>query len=256
MITDIARDYGLENCEISAKEDLFTGDNFMGDITRVKITPAKTSGLKSIGLFMKHAPACSIAREFNPIAQFYRTEAYMYNRVLPTFHRLQNDYKIPVSQRFRTAKCYKAITEEFKEKIIMQDLSCEGFMMWDKRKPFNTEHTAKIVQYLAKFHASSFVLKEQEPIMFAKFTENLCNSMNYGVKVRESVPANILKTLCIVDDPSTRKKVEDFAAKSGDIMDRVLDATNTVPYNVICHGDCWGNNMLFHYMVNNKICLF
>lgn len=102
--------------------------------------------------------------------------------------------------------CYKSITTEPTESLFFEDMNLSEYVMIDKDE-LTSEHVYVVMRTLAKFHAISFALKDQEPEKFAE----LLNGLNeiFFVRGENSVFAdqiNYAQTIafnCITDDSDT-----------------------------------------------------
>lgn len=102
--------------------------------------------------------------------------------------------------------CYGAITTEPIETLFFEDMSQTDYMMIDKDE-VTPEHVLIVMKTLAKFHAISFALKDQEPEKFAE----ILNGLNeiFFVRGENAIFAdqiNYAQTIafnCITDDCDT-----------------------------------------------------
>lgn len=138
-----------------------------------------------------------------------KTEFYsiILPQVLPYFREYQQLKGIPTAQMFTEYPvCYKSIKTEPIESLFFEDMNLTEFMMIDKDQ-LTTEHVLIVMRTLAKFHALSFALKDQEPEKFSELLHGL-NEI-FFVRGENSVFAdqiNYAQTIafnCITDESDT-----------------------------------------------------
>lgn len=252
LIDQIASEVQFKDYQIVFKEQDFTGDNYCGEIIRVQIKPVNNDE-KGLNLIVKKAPTGGTSRSTMPIHDVYVAEMFAYTDIIPAFYRLNDEFKVPSEERFLTANFYKGLNEEFKEIIILKDLSDDGFIMSNKRTPLDYDHAALVLQNMARIHAGSFVMREKYPKQFSKLTDHIPKEANFGEQMM-SMLENIARTyLHRIECPKNKSKLDSFLGKTKERFYEKLDSSLSEPYNVICHGDSWNNNMLFKY---NKVHIF
>lgn len=250
VVKDIADELNITDYEIDFQKQEFTGDNFLGEIVRVKINSINYNNpFKPINLILKLAPQSSVTRNGLPIISFYENEILFYTNIVPIIEKLQEEQDVPINDSISFPKFYRGILEEFKELMVLTDLSPEGYILRDKKLPLDYEHLTMIIQNLARLHAASFFLKEKDPEVFKKCSQHLPKTMNYGENFAKMIVIMAEKVLPLITDQTNKSKFKFFVDGVAQNVHNYLDASLTEPYNVICHGDAWNNNMLFQYEV-------
>lgn len=170
-------------------------------------------------------------------------EMEMYEKTLPEFERvleLGND-DINVFPKVI------GIDRHF-EVIVLEDLAQKKFVMADRIKGLDQEHTMMALRKLARLHAASVIIQKKDPKAFANidkgfFTrstnvfhvmfESLCDAMIEEVATWKGFEYYSQKL------PNVRKNLISNAQKSFDCADEEL--------NVLNHGDLWTNNLMYRY---------
>jgi len=142
---------------------------------------------------------------------------------------------------------YKGILEEFKELVAMRDLSDDGYVLRDKKVPLDYEHITMIIKNLARLHAVSFFLREKDPELFKRCSEHVPKTLNYGDTFEKIIIMMPEKVQSRIVDQTNKSKLKSFGGAVVQNIHNYMNASLTDPYNVICHGDLWNNNILFKY---------
>lgn len=265
LLADIAKKEGFENFDESCV-DLNSGssqdDGFFGNLVAVTISD-KTVGecngnsgkqLTSLHLLCKLIPANEETRvEMNMDAIFAR-ETFFYQNVLPAFEKFQLAKGLNASNGFLGfPKCYACVCDESKDEfvIVMEDMRARNYGMWPKKQPVDLGHVQSVLKEMAKFHAVSLALNDQQPEVFQKLKTvyDLFRSLmkrqtfiNYFNGSHERA-VNILEERL----PQHAPKFRSIWENAGPLLDKVLDGDVFEPYSVLVHADCWNNNILFKY---------
>lgn len=167
-------------------------------------------------------------------------------KVLPYFKKFQEeDRNIYIDSFHEFPECYKTITTEFNECLFIEDLTQTNFKMID-RDAVTPEHILLVMKTMAKFHAVSFAIKNQEPEKFAEIVSNLdeviftrgennefANLMNQGeifaMNCTDDEDVHLVKALLHL-----------YQTNQYDLMTELV---KTEPYSIVLHGDLWLNNM-------------
>lgn len=157
-----------------------------------------------------------------------------------------------MDQFFNYPNLILANTTAGHEFILLNDLVSFGFRNSERPKPLNYERCQLVMENLAKFHAISFAMKNQQPHKFNEIARNLQETIfvhpinelfnQFLVKKIE----NALTTLDRDDDCYTREKMIEFGENISELMVKCVDAKED---SVICHGDCWISNLMFRNKV-------
>ncbi|XP_063888968.1 uncharacterized protein LOC135115860 [Scylla paramamosain] len=188
---------------------------------------------------------------------FIKEAAFYYN-IVPLINA---ELEAMGQEPLRLPACYVNHSVEGEQVLMMRDLRTDGFKMFDRKKGMDKAHTTLVIRELARLHAASVIAQDKmsEPIedthdfllmdfdtveipggdkMFEMvFASNLTN----GAKMAEKIGGY-------------EKVAEWLNSKSKEGMAMFIDCirTKNEPFNVLCHGDCWNNNILFKYDETGK----
>ncbi|XP_065163569.1 uncharacterized protein [Atheta coriaria] len=235
------------------------GDGYMSFLTRVDIT---TDDDKEVHVVMKGAPRIEEFRKLTPVHDAFLRETLFYEEVVPTFRKFQTE-TCPVREPFdATAKFYHACKDNMKEVLVMENIKTKGFKLWDRMKYMDNQHIELVLKTYGKYHAVSYAMQQQDPEGYARLKEKMILDVfrldNVDPAMFEIFDAALQRVKPLfADDAKASKKLNDY--RPIEIWEAMIQDLGDYP--VICHGDCWVNNMMFKYDdVNDptkptKICL-
>ncbi|XP_013097757.2 uncharacterized protein LOC106080772 [Stomoxys calcitrans] len=235
------------------------GDNYMGIVYRIDVC-ATNLEKRNMKLILKVPPQNPLRRnQFFARPGFLR-EALAYDHFLPLAYEFQTAKDLKACSIFcEYPKCHFTMTEEFNEAICMNDLQETGYYMHDRFEALTYEHVALVMVIYGKLHATSLAMKDQTP---EKLT-TLKQIVDIFVQRKddpqlndyfESLKKSALGSLDRKRDSDYWCKLTSYFQQGTfyELMLKLLHVNGSEPYAVVCHGDCWINNILFKYE-NGKV---
>lgn len=240
------------------------------------------NGQNEENIFLKVAPDNRVRRErFHVRASFLR-EIFVYKEVktkvvhtnrsrkrsgfqflfvsclqiLPLFREIQISNEIrAIDDQFRAyCECFHSIDSDMNEALFLEDLGQQKFKMLNHRiEAMSMDHARLVLTALGQLHGISFVLKNQSAAEFAQLVQQMpevfiCSSDEYLREFFEELKIRILGSLDPMEDSAIISKLQHlFGASHFEVARSCVDGLIAEPYAVICHGDCWNNNILFKY---------
>nr|XP_034178777.1 uncharacterized protein LOC117603563 [Osmia lignaria]XP_034178778.1 uncharacterized protein LOC117603563 [Osmia lignaria] len=139
--------------------------------------------------------------------------------------------------------------------LILEDLSVLGFRMANRQLGLDMDHALMALRGIARFHAASVALCEKEPKYKEQYRKGMI-SIEYPEEMHTYIPSTLKAMADEVEKwPELGKpyadKIRAFAPNSYRKGAEAL-ARKDNEFNVINHGDCWVNNMLYRYDDNGK----
>lgn len=134
------------------------------------------------------------------------------------------------------------------EYVLLNDLSLQGFQNSDRPTPLNFDKCVAVLKTIAKFHAISFAMKDQQPEKFAKLSSKLSEIMftrPINKSLENFLKKNVEYSLTTLDPEKDKviiKKLLDFREKYASFM---VDCCAEKEDAIVLHGDCWISNILF-----------
>jgi hypothetical protein len=243
----VAADEGFEKADIILCPGSNKGDNYLGVILKVTISN-KNEKQEKLNLILKTAP--DYVRDKIRIEIFYLREMYCYSKIFPIFKTLQDFYDVPSKMRFSHPKYYIGDDTYMKELFIMNDLSVEGFQMGNRIESFSYDQIALGLKSLANLHSLSFALKKHNKAKFTEITENIHKGEEFSDVFRQMMDIVSQRTIEVIVEDIAKDKMEKFCKNLYAKFLEYVSVEAAAPYTVLCHGDCWINNMLFRYEVS------
>ncbi|KAL7648270.1 UNVERIFIED_CONTAM: hypothetical protein RMT77_000176 [Armadillidium vulgare] len=187
----------------------------------------------------------------------FARETVIFSKVIEGMNKHLSTLGLPP---IKTPKFYAASFEKGREAFLTENLRKQGFVLHDRRKGQDFNHASLVMGELGRFHASSLLLEDSiAPKTFEETFDNFKESwldinnlgLNAFIDILKSQVQSSIKYL--KDYPKYDKCVKWFQANFDSMGQLFLDGIiSTKPFEVITHGDCWTNNMLFKYNSQNK----
>lgn len=178
---------------------------------------------------------------------------------MKTFRELQESSGVIPEENgfYEYPECYSVISDECHETLLLEDLKESKFEMIDHRtEPITVDHARLLMSALGKLHALSFALRDKRPDTFKEFAskvpevlfrETEAGSLN-GLKDYFDTLSPLVYGTLREDETELRQKLENvFADTFFNSTQKFVDGKAAEPYAVICHGDCWSNNILYKF---------
>ncbi|XP_014093940.2 uncharacterized protein [Bactrocera oleae] len=236
-----------------AKPALAAGENYATVMLRIHIDFELTDTLTdSISLMMKLPQENKILQDMMRKHNIFEIEYKMYHEVLPEFKKMY--LSAGVNAMF-SANCYNIDTPSEFGVILLEDLRPLGYKNANRLEGLNLEHTKAVLERLSQWHAASAARVETKgiyPEIIAKgmFSETQRETMeNFSATIKPQFLSSI-KTI-----EGSEDYMDDLVNVLHNITDLLFSTSKYDPneFNVLNHGDCWSNNIMFKYDEEGKI---
>ncbi|XP_050696772.1 uncharacterized protein LOC126985666 [Eriocheir sinensis] len=261
----LTKDKGADAEILSFEVKDFTkkGDNYACVVTSAVVRYRQGDKEGEVTYVAKCNPCRNIAalNDFN--AYMFNKEGNFYDKIVPLINA---ELKGIGQEPLRMANCYGTHYGMSEEVILLGDLRPDGFKMFDRKKGMDAAHTNLTLRELARLHAASTLVqaKMTEPIEekypfikkdFVCVYENPDKQDEDLEQMMGTVFYTNMKTgMAMAQKINGYEKVVDWlkkhARQTNDLLKKCLKSTSD--FNVVCHGDCWNNNILFKYDESGK----
>ncbi|CAK1589229.1 unnamed protein product [Parnassius mnemosyne] len=221
------------------------GDNYG---SYVKIFIVEFDNGKEFKMIAKIAPTIKMLREQRSLRDLFLTEILIYKELLPKMRELEANFSAPEEERFKYPVCYGTLSDSLNEIILLEDLETHNFIMFNKMQPLSDEAVKIVVKNIAKFHSLSYVLKNNDPLAYEKFTGGLVNTLinQENMAQMEMVFVEVLNSIkAIFDKERYTNAISEILHYFKNTGIKILISDKGSKYSVVDHGDLWTNNIMF-----------
>lgn len=228
------------------------GDNYMSIIKRILVRgKRRTWNGKSkeffISLIYKRQIASLQRRKLFRADEAFANEINAYTQLVPVLRKFSRD-------RLPFPACVYAGTDAEGDLIVLEDLWRSGYRMVDRRKCLSYRQCRTVLKELANFHAVSLAMKQVQPVLFHTMKEKVTEIV-YNDQASEfythSLETSLRGTLDSLQYSNQNgaldapiKAIERLSGRLYQIMSAAV-RNSYEPWNVLCHGDAWVNNLMF-----------
>lgn len=251
LLSSLKSNISENEYSVEIRNDYENAEGFVGNIFAATLKNKKNGEqLSGIIKLQKTGddPVYHIVREL------FENETHFYKRI---WKKLFDIYKL------KTGKCLKFVPECLGTVendlilIVLQDITIEGFELYDKSKCFDAQHFCLIFETYGIFHALSMVLKHQNIDDYFQFAKTLhpvykdCfEDSGYFTERFVTVLRHIQNFFDPVTEKSVLNKIRPYVKSGSQMVSKVLNSDGK--QGVLLHGDCWSNNLMFKYDVSHS----
>ncbi|XP_068230267.1 uncharacterized protein [Palaemon carinicauda] len=245
---------GTNACIVSWTIKDFTakGDNYVCLVTSIDTKYQLNGKNSSVSLIAKLGVPQSTKTFCESIEYAFVKECRVYEEIIPLLHHELTSVDL---HPLRVPECYYATCEPGNQIIYLEDLRSRGFQTTERKKPLDKVHTTLILKEIARLHAASLLLRrksgyENLDLKFPCLAKDCFDVTNDVRKMSANILSkHIEETLSALKEFEGYEKaiqwLTDLKPHAYETWMKQLD--NKTKFAVICHGDCWTNNMLFRY---------
>ncbi|XP_055605524.1 uncharacterized protein LOC129753704 [Uranotaenia lowii] len=227
------------------------GENYASEIYRVRVIYRTGRGEDfSRSYIVKGRSTNAVAKRKLTEYKVQAKEMDIYELVIPEMKKMMR----AIGDR---AELYPAVVTVDRERdvIVFKDLVPRGYVMADRLQMLDAVHTRMALNLLAKFHAGSLKLVEEQPTIFDRYKT--------GMMTRETDAFHQFFNLTFksfadeVDSwgPEWQYYANKLKKLQLDFLEqglRVFDHQDKDDIRVLVQGDLWTNNLLFKYDSSGK----
>lgn len=227
------------------------GDNYLSLVTSITCIATCNGQEKETFYVAKSNPLLQANSMNENLNEFFTKEGIFLSDVAIKLNHILQEINYP---KINFPECLYCNFKGKQEVIIMKNLQKKGYRMFDKEKEIDVKHSELVVKELAKLHASSHILKNKlkekyildlYPFLKDKWIDAHGENQEF---IDGMLKGNITISIKFLDKFSGYKKQQEYLKSLRenikDIFCKLIQDTSET-MRVICHGDCWTNNLVF-----------
>ncbi|XP_013107731.2 uncharacterized protein LOC106087286 [Stomoxys calcitrans] len=222
---------------------LAPGENYASNMLKVQLDIEMIDGSADKLTFMLKVPnKYEIMQEQWEAWGLFERESQMYNQIVPQFENL---YKFYGKDLKFGAKFYCLPVSD--KHIMLEDLTRRGFKSLKRQDGLDMEHCKSVLKRMAQWHAASAAC-----IQLKDELTKMRGVLNVRAKdLLHQMFVDAMKGLLKATKqlPGHQEYFDKLNKLSSNILDKVyLNCQwDESEFNVLNHGDCWSNNIMFQY---------
>ncbi|XP_058981273.1 uncharacterized protein LOC131803718 [Musca domestica] len=228
-----------------------SGENYSSLMMRIKVEVGLKNGKdKNLSLFLKTCQANEAMAQILDIFRIFPKENEIYHKILPRFKQLYADAGKTVEF---SPKAYKFDVDVDKDYVLLEDLSTKNYKNANRIVGLDMDHMHAVLKKMAEYHAVSACYVEKYGSYGEDFNVGMFSEKNRGILNEFNKSTGFLTQL--KKWPNCSAYYEKLADSDEYLVSRLLEdqRVNTGEFNVLNHGDCWSNNIMFQYDAFGKI---
>ncbi|XP_037817363.1 uncharacterized protein LOC119607494 [Lucilia sericata] len=231
--------------DFKVKRALSAGENFATIMLRLEADiELKDGSSKTITLMLKTAHNNEMFLEMMKSHNIFDAEATMYREIVPELEQMYKD--IGVEVRFGAKSYELSIDQPY---ILLEDLKPKGFININRLEGLDMEHTHSVLKKLAQWHAASAVRVARKGaynkiISEAFFKEETREMMKTIFGSMHRVHLDCIKSFD-GHELYYERMCEQINCRTDEMYDGAK--VDLSEFNVLNHGDCWSNNVMFRH---------
>jgi len=234
---------------MDVKTAVSKGDNYLSTLYRIMVECNESNGgngTKKYFLILKTLPKGELLQKLLCESQSFEKELQMYSSTLPAMYYATKANLRPMSARYMPTNMNNV--------IVLEDLQQLGYKMANRHTGLDLDHCEMTVRALARFHATSVALHNSDPACMELYSEGFFKDTEEG---RERTNAHLSYSLQNLASRIEKwpgyepcaEKIKKMIPTAADQMTKLVQPKKD-SLNVLNHGDCWVNNIMFHYSKN------
>ncbi|XP_017145449.1 uncharacterized protein LOC108157774 [Drosophila miranda] len=199
---------------------------------------------KSLSFVLKAQPNNDVMAAILGKLKLFQKEELMYHSILPKFEQLYADAGKPIQF---APKAFKVDRDLGVDYILLEDLQKKNFKNANRLAGLDLNHMQRVLEKLAAFHAASACYVEHHGFFGEEFVVGVFSEANRQLLQEFNASGAFLAQL--KKWKNAQKIYEKLADSDNYLVDRLLQDQqfNAREFNVLNHGDCWANNIMFQH---------
>uniref|UniRef100_A0A1I8NNZ0 CHK kinase-like domain-containing protein n=1 Tax=Stomoxys calcitrans TaxID=35570 RepID=A0A1I8NNZ0_STOCA len=238
--------------KFSAETPFAAGENFLSVLWAIEIEVAINDGsTKVVKYMLKVPPTSQQAMQVINMLNMFDREKIIYYELFPAFDEM---YRKAGKTTRIAPKSFTLDKDLGFEVVLMEDVRSEGFKNMNRLVGLDMEHTKCALEKLAQFHAASATYIAEKGSLPQIFMEPILKEgiLQAFVKAQEPQEKLLLECLPLYKAEHLKEKMRSYQPKYVHEMVKA-EKRNLEDFNVLSHGDCWLNNIMFQHDEKGKV---
>lgn len=243
-------DKNLKMREVEFKPVTAKGDNYGGIMLRAYVTYYRDeTGEVSTSYVLKTQIWNELTSKTMKVYDIHNKEMLIYEKILPKIRKL-----LTLAGEQGDLFPETIYVDRVNDIIVFEDLLLKKYVVKNKAIGFDHDHILLGLEKLAKIHAASAVLYEEDnsiykPLVSGMFTRTTDVYYTFFKSFWDACAEAICKM----------EGYEQYGLKMKAIRDQVIENANRVydrdegDFHVMTHGDLWTTNLMFNYKDCGKL---
>ncbi|TMW53373.1 hypothetical protein DOY81_001577 [Sarcophaga bullata] len=232
---------------LEIKTENVNGDNadYFSIMTRINAKVQLDDGSSKVAAFiLKAQQGNEIMAKVLNILRLYQKEEEIYQKILPKFEKLYKDAGKIVQFAPKSYSFDRDIGFDY---VLLEDLGAKKYKNANRIEGLDLQHLQKALIKLAEFHAASACYVEHYGMFSEDFTMSIYNGKHKALLKEFNASDAFLSQL--KKWKNCELYYEKLANSDEYLVDRLIVDQRVKPteFNVLNHGDCWTNNIMFQY---------
>ncbi|KAH8307817.1 hypothetical protein KR059_000322 [Drosophila kikkawai] len=230
------------------------GENYTSIMIRVVVDVLLKDGSeKKVSYILKTMLEADSGADVVAGMGLFPKEKKMYEVHIPQFVKLYKEAGLDVEL---APRCLHVESTAELITLVFEDLSRQNFKNADRLKGFDMAHMRRVLQKLAEFHAASALVREINGPFDQMYSMSMYNEQSRDLfeKLGEMRQVQFLKAMGEWGMENADKYIAKMW-KPLEVFEEALqiNQVDESEFNVLNHGDCWSNNIMFNYKDNGEI---
>ncbi|XP_047034939.1 uncharacterized protein LOC124640984 [Helicoverpa zea] len=217
--------------------------NYFGILIPVVLSGTRNGKEVKFELVLKLAPINEQYRVSGAVTVMFAREVFVYSVVLKKYQEMQEH--LSFDAQYVIPRCYYVQKDYCKEVIALQDMCGDGYKPYTHEMFLDLDHTLVSLKSLAKLHAFSFILQNQNPQLYEEISKTCVPLTEHTNKRYMDIMRDRLdKALKKFEGTTYTPLLHKLRQNCAELFNA---AVNSVQRTCICHGDIWKENILYKY---------
>ncbi|XP_022218887.1 uncharacterized protein LOC111071709 [Drosophila obscura] len=230
------------------------GENYTSVMIRVHIDVLLKDGSRQeLSYILKTMLESSEGADAINMMGLFPKEKQMYEVHIPQFVQLYKEAGVDIEL---APKCLLVDQTAEAISLVFEDLSRQKFVNCDRLKGFDMEHMRCVLRKLAELHAASVLVYDLNGPYDEQYNKSMYNEDSRPLfeKMGEMRQAQYISAMRQWGLNDAEKYIEKYWT-GAEFFDLALQVNKVdeSDFNVLNHGDCWSNNIMFNYKDNGEV---